>query len=206
MKHITAARVRPGDTITTPQGDTLTVTAGGWTDVDVYGAWVEPRNEPTHVYLDGTEDEPSVLLPVEETVTLVSRPAAPAPEPRPGEEVRTVTVGWTKHEDRDVSPTHIPFFHVWRPGQDQHEETITVAVPADLYGQRLAEVVFAATNHPDPDRLLGPAATIRKAILDTGYEGREAHWSLSVGDTVTVDGVRWAVDRFGWVLVEEVAR
>jgi hypothetical protein len=197
-KSITAARVLPGDTITTPDGDTLTVTGGGWTNVDRFGNWITAEGEPTHVYLDSTEEDRSVLLPVAETVTLVSRPAAPLPTPRPGEQLQVVTVGWTKHEARLGDDGHVPFWDVWKPGRPQHEETVTVALPAELSGQQVADAVFHATNAPEV-REGTPEHAILAALKHTGYEGREAHWSLSVGDTVTVDGVIWAVDRFGWV-------
>jgi hypothetical protein len=63
--------------------------------------------------------------------------------------------------------------------------------------------VFIATNAPELDED-SPEELIRLAIEDTGYKGVEAHWSLSVGDTVSVQGgPRFACESTGWT---EVAR
>lgn len=78
---ILAEHVRPGDTIKTYATDTtepvtITVVNGGWTDVDSYGNWVEPKDpqNPTHVYLDGDLDE-TILLAVDDRVHLIRRNA-----------------------------------------------------------------------------------------------------------------------------------
>jgi hypothetical protein len=112
-----------------------------------------------------------------------------------------VTIGWTKHREGPLAELgYVPFSDQWRPGQPQHEITLWV----DTYGikpEQVAEVVFTATNHPDPGQLVGPALLVHHGIVATGYRGEEAHWSLSVGDTVTVDGTVWACAPFGWTEV-----
>lgn len=114
----------------------------------------------------------------------------------------TVTVGWTKS---DMS-TGYSSYDGYRPGAEQHTETITVAVESPADSKAVAEAVFEATNSPCVRPNDGSlAGQVLEALVATGYHGQGAHWSLSVGDTVTVDGLMLAVERFGFSVVEGVA-
>jgi hypothetical protein len=106
----------------------------------------------------------------------------------------TITIGWTK---ADRANDYIPFSDGYRPGADQHTETITVPVSASLLG--VADAVYEATNN-DGRLFRGSMAWhIQEELRATGYRGEEAsHYSLSVGDTVTVNGSRAICERSGW--------
>jgi hypothetical protein len=130
----------------------------------------------------------------------------------------TITIGWTIHAPAPGSQGHryadesyTPFRDAWTPGQPQHVETITLELPdvldhpVAITATDLAEAVFEATNAPEV-REGSLAGLVQAAIQATGYTGREAHWSLSVGDTVTVDGDIFACDMSGWRLVGRISR
>lgn len=109
-----------------------------------------------------------------------------------------VTIGWTMSDRANGYSS----FDGYQPGARQHTETITVdASSLDLTNpeavvHQIAEAAFVATNAPFAT---GIAAQVAEAIAATGYHGREAgHYSLSVGDTVTVNEVTVACARFGW--------
>jgi len=110
-----------------------------------------------------------------------------------------IVVGWTI-SDRDHG--YVSYMDGWRAGQPQHELSIEVAVPPSLAPHQVADLVFIATNAPDVES--HPyAAKILEAIVATGYRGEEAgHFSLSVGDTVTVDGIKLACQASNWVNAE----
>lgn len=109
----------------------------------------------------------------------------------------TITVGWTIS---DMDAGYSSFSDGYRHGAKQHVETVTVDIPDDWTTEQVAEAVFVATNSPRPD---DTAEQIRSAISATGYNGRGAHWSFSVGDTVTVGDQTVACANFGW---DEVQR
>jgi hypothetical protein len=113
-----------------------------------------------------------------------------------------IKVGWTKHDLPRDQIAYAPFWDTYIHGQRQHVETIDVKVSCSLTDQQIAELVFVATN--SPELLTGDAERVKAAILATGYRGREAHYSLSVGDTVTVAGDLYAVARSGWVQMPNV--
>ena len=102
----------------------------------------------------------------------------------------TATVGWTKSsEDRE----YVSYFDGYRLGAAQHEETVTFEVPDDYDDERVGWLLMEATNSPYVDlSTQGPAGDAFRAIAATGYTGRQAHFSLSQGDTVTVNGVKRA--------------
>ena len=110
---------------------------------------------------------------------------------------KTVSIGWTT-ADRTRFPDYMPFWDTYRPGLPQHVETVTIEVPKGWDARRIAEAAYTATNHPEPTTLGGPARAIYERLRANGYHGRQAHWSLSVGDTVTVDDVRLGCARIGW--------
>lgn len=110
-----------------------------------------------------------------------------------------VTIGWTRS---DPATGYSSFSDGYQPGASQHRLTLRVDVPADAditaAVEAIAEAAFAATNHPDPDTLTGYAQQIYEGVHASGYTGREAHYSLSVGDTVTVAEVTLACAPTGW--------
>lgn len=116
-----------------------------------------------------------------------------------------VTIGWTVHAQGDGDTLdYWPFHDPWRAGQPQHEVTFTLTdPPLNIYDsvnpRAVCDAVFAATNEPDAapgdDTVEG---RIVEAIRQAGYVGREAHYSLSVGDTVTVNGSRYSYLPHGW--------
>ena len=119
-----------------------------------------------------------------------------------------ITIGWTRSEVVNDQLVYSSFSDGYKPGASQHTETISVV----LYGngttgltapamtwegvEQIAEAAFDATNNPDPTNPLSVA--IRDAIVATGYRGQGAHYSLSVGDTVTVGEVMLACEDLGW--------
>jgi hypothetical protein len=101
-----------------------------------------------------------------------------------------ITVGFTQ-SDRDYSS----FSDGYRLGTRQI--SVTIALEGDgtnLSGERWAEAVFTASNHPGPssDPIV---AGIQHALAEQVHGGLR---SLSVGDTVSVDGQMWACDPDGW--------
>lgn len=135
-----------------------------------------------------------------------------------------VTIGWTKP---DRAHDYVPYADGYRAGAEQHTETIEVEwdnppVSADdttltalgatredaeaLLRLRVAETiashVYDATNHPFPHGAGGLTSQIAHLVDGTGYDGAAAgHYSLSVGDTVTVGGVTVACAPIGWEVV-----
>ena len=109
-----------------------------------------------------------------------------------------ITIGWT------INSHFQPFV----PGSPQHRVTIEVEDTDGDFAQSPVvaaevwrEACFEATNAPFAT---GRAAKIADAIAAAGYHGHEAgHYSLSVGDTVTIGEVTFACDRFGWSIVSE---
>lgn len=105
-----------------------------------------------------------------------------------------ITIGWTRSDMENGYSS----FMGYKPGASQHTETITVEAdiaPTQEGAEQIAEACFTATNAPFAT---GLAAQIAEAIAATGYRGREAHYSLSVGDTVTVGEIMLACARFGF--------
>ena len=113
-----------------------------------------------------------------------------------------VTIGWTRSDLANGYSS----FDGYRPGASQHTETITLdtdgkgtgifaEVPTLEAVEQIAEACFVATNAPFTS---GLAAEIAEQIAQTGYHGQGAHYSLSVGDTVTVGEVMVSCERTGW--------
>lgn len=109
-----------------------------------------------------------------------------------------VTIGWTRS---DMDNGYSSFSDGYRPGASQHTETLTIDLgetnqPVDRLVEMIAEAAFEATNSPAPQMKVAKA--LRAALDATGYRGQGAHYSLSVGDTVTVGEVTLACDNWGW--------
>lgn len=121
---------------------------------------------------------------------------------------REVTIGWTLNNRADR--TYVSFSDGYREGVLQHEVTFTLDVADDVNGESIADAVFLATNAPSvaPGTL---AAQILAEVAASGYTGRVegedyiGHYSLSVGDTVTVDGTKYACANIGWKTVGEAS-
>lgn len=92
-----------------------------------------------------------------------------------------VTIGWTNSDP----VTGYSSFSGYRPGADQHTETVAFAVPYDYSDEDVCWALLEATNAPHV-RDGSPAAAALAAITATGYRGAGSHYSLSVGDTVTI--------------------
>ena len=131
-----------------------------------------------------------------------------------------VTIGWTMSDRANGYSS----YDGYQPGARQHTETIEVewtntpevaddemlaaigatrgeaeALRIQRIVEALAEACFAATNHPFPRSLEGLPGQVYRAIEATGYRGEQAgHYSLSVGDTVTVNEATLACAPFGW--------
>lgn len=95
-----------------------------------------------------------------------------------------VTIGWTL-SDRGPGGTGYSSYDGWEPGAQQATRTISFDVPANWDDERICWAVVEATNAPSV-RDGEPPAAIVDAIIASGYNGAEAHWSFSRGDTVTV--------------------
>lgn len=75
--------------------------------------------------------------------------------------------------------------------------------------ETLAEAVYEATNDPFASNRHGLTGQVYRAVRATGYDGRGAHYSLSVGDTVTVTGegfpaIAVELTRDGWAKLVRV--
>ena len=116
----------------------------------------------------------------------------------------TVTIGWTLLNTEDPTREYVSFSDGYREGAPQHEVTFEIETYG-VTGRHVAESAFIATNAPEvgPETLAGH---ILAKISESGYTGRvdrkgyAGHYSLSVGDTVTVDGAKYACEPFGWGL------
>jgi hypothetical protein len=130
----------------------------------------------------------------------------------------TIIIGWTKHDGPRDQMAYTPFWDGWTPGQAQHYETIEVTLPdvleypGEISERDLAEACFAATNAPVAEgrptsywRNGSVVARVWEAIQATGYRGEQAHYSLSVGDTVIINGAIWSCERVGWRKVGQVS-
>ena len=110
-----------------------------------------------------------------------------------------ITIGWTlnSRSNRDYSS----FADGYRTGAPQHTETVTVDLPGDTDPLTVAEHAFVATNAPYL-AAGSPAWLIAEAITWNGWTDPEGdlvgHYSLSVGDTVTVNGRMFACENLGW--------
>lgn len=113
-----------------------------------------------------------------------------------------VTVGWT---NSDMENGYSSFCDGYKPGAEQHTETFTLEVEEGMVTpERVADMVFEATNNPYLTQPQGVLGQVFRAIKASGYTGEGFHYSLSVGDTVTVDGVMYACQPTGWAVVEGV--
>lgn len=103
---------------------------------------------------------------------------------------RNVVIGWTKQQELDQ-------FQRWGPYQQGWPQyTLPITVDYDGSDENLCEIVFGALNNPYPQ---GLAKQIQDQVNATGFDGSQSgHYSLSVGDTVTVDGIQYAVEDFGF--------
>lgn len=112
----------------------------------------------------------------------------------------TLTIGFTRSDRAD---DYSSFADGYRPGAEQDIVEITVESPVGFTGEQWAEAVFVASNAPGEGHLSDqPGATAVSAALAQARKNGARMRSLSVGDTVTINGVRYACTPAGW----EVAR
>ncbi len=110
-----------------------------------------------------------------------------------------VTVGWTRSDMANGYSS----FDGYRPGASQHTETFQVDMTGTnlhptSWPEAIADACFYATNAPRLGYPQGLTGLVCRAIDELGYDGRGAHYSLSVGDTVTVGEIALACASFGW--------
>lgn len=119
-----------------------------------------------------------------------------------------VIVGWTKSDvERDekgraVRVIYSPFCDGYKPGASQHTESMTLTVADHWDIERVAEAVFVATNAPHAHVKGSPEEQVYDALVAVDYRGQGAHYSLSTGDTVTVDGHMVECSSVGWKVVD----
>lgn len=121
-----------------------------------------------------------------------------------------VTIGW--NTARDAEGRNLGWARGWMPGDTMHTEELTLeapgtARPAIDFLEVVCEAAFDATNNPAPTESLTPfGRQIREALAARGFDGSQSgHYSLSVGDTVTVAEVMFECRAFGWKRVEAMA-
>lgn len=110
-----------------------------------------------------------------------------------------MTIGWTISDMENGYSS----FSGYQQGAQQVTKTITIEAPVGSFAEQIAEAVFHGTNAP-PEYLSegSMAAQVAGCLRSLGFRGEGAHYSLSVGDTVTVMGVTLAVERFGFKEVD----
>lgn len=112
-----------------------------------------------------------------------------------------ITIGFTESQ-RDID--YVSFSDGYKIGAKQ--ESVTIALEGETTGTPTIDVldgVFAAVgNHPTPETLTGFAGAVHVALTEQVW--RPIIRSLSVGDTVTVNGQMWACDRDGWHRVDDI--
>lgn len=107
--------------------------------------------------------------------------------------IATVKIGFTQS---DLASGYSSF-DGYREGARQEIAEHRFEV-GDFAPEQVAEAVFAATNAPIEVIEAMPLTRAIYLRLRRAAEAGEYVRSLSVGDTVEVDGVRLACDRFGW--------
>jgi len=112
---------------------------------------------------------------------------------------RIVTIGWTRS---DLANGYSSFSDGYRKGAQQYTETLEVNTELDP--SEIAEAAFHGTNAPEESiDSTSVAGHIAAVLKKRGFNGSQSgHYSLSVGDTVTVDGVMLACADLGWEVVE----
>lgn len=110
-----------------------------------------------------------------------------------------VRIGWTKNTDETRAEGYVSFHDGYQPGREQVTlDLVLQNVSVDMTPEHIAEAAFIATNAPFVGDPFGLPAVIADMIGDAGYHGEDAHYSLSVGDTVTVGEVMLACASLGW--------
>jgi hypothetical protein len=106
----------------------------------------------------------------------------------------TLTIGLTDWDTpAGHGDVHIPAVHGWRPGLPQVEHTLTVTTGEDDLA--VCEAVFTATNAPEEIPVSQLAQDLRTLLTPHRQQWMRA---LCVGDTVTVNGTRYACATFGF--------
>lgn len=118
-----------------------------------------------------------------------------------------ITLGFTRS---DRTADYIPTMDGYRAGAQQTVATLrlrpdlgaAVTVPQDLTGIQWAHAMFYATNIPAEAGQDTPAVAAIRHALEVEPP---AFWqSMSIGDTITVNGETWACGRgSSWELVRK---
>lgn len=121
-----------------------------------------------------------------------------------------VVIGW--NTARDPEGRHLGWARGWKPGDPMHTEELTLEAPGTTrpaldFLEVICEAAFSATNDPRPTEDLTPfGRQIREALAERGFDGSQSgHYSLSVGDTVTIAEIMFECKAFGWNRVEAMA-
>lgn len=114
---------------------------------------------------------------------------------------RYITIGWTRS---NMQEGYSSFSDGFKVGASQHSETLEINT--DLDASEIAEAAFRATNAPEglvaPESVAGHIATV---LAKRGFDGSQSgHYSLSMGDTVTVDDQVLECASLGWKVVKGV--
>jgi hypothetical protein len=110
----------------------------------------------------------------------------------------TITIGLTI---TDRPGDYIPALDGWRPGAAQQIVKLgEVKLPSAWTRTNVAEALFALTNAPAELWLGRDGYDALSHVI--AYDLRGLDRALSVGDTVTVDGVTLACERVGWINIE----
>jgi hypothetical protein len=100
----------------------------------------------------------------------------------------------------NVRSEYIPEVDGYRDGARQVPVTLTVDKRTDVTGEQWAEAVYIATRSPGSVILNSDTAlAVHDAIIGEPGDAHVAMPVLTMGDTVTVDGVRYCRDASGWV-------
>lgn len=124
---------------------------------------------------------------------------------RPGRGLRAqparVILGFTQS---DHANEYSSFDDGYRPGAEQRAAVLVVTdAPDGLTAEQWAEAAFIASNAPGAFSGDDPAVTALRSALDDARHAGTRLRSLSVGDTVTVEGETVACAKAGWERVED---
>lgn len=114
-----------------------------------------------------------------------------------------ITIGLTRSNRTRGADDYVPSADGYRAGAGQDEIQVDVPNLTGLTREQVADAAFTVTNTPSPDLLSDTpgAHQVLTALQAVSTGGRLR--SLSIGDTVTVDGRKLACVAAGWVDVTD---
>lgn len=111
----------------------------------------------------------------------------------------TITLGFTCS---DRATGYSSFDDGYRPGARQDTVEVEVDGTTGLSGEGWAEAVFVASNAPGEGFCTDQPGAVEVYAALAGLRRNGARLrTLSKGDTVTVDGIRYACASAGWEVV-----